>query len=140
VADTKSKPGPTPGPYRVGYGGSILATWDTGEIVQIALMSPTHWTGIHNPQGPKEIEADLRERRNEKRIHEETEHNAYLLAASWEMREALEDLLGGRWLIDGVCQHCGRDYRGETEPVTSCSDDCPGQKGRDALARSRGEL
>lgn len=52
-----------------------------------------------------------------------------------ELLAALKDLLGDRRNDEnGRCLHCGRDNRGyDLEP---CSDDCPGQVARAAIARA----
>jgi len=62
----------TPEPWHVGeYGGSIEATWNTGQKVQVGILSATHWTG-----------ANAQEKRNDARMREETKHNAARIVAA----------------------------------------------------------
>ena len=69
--------------------------------------------------------------------------NAYgrLAALNAELFVALHDLLGDRPDIQsGRCVRCCRDYRTEPElEGGNCpSDDCPGDRARQLLARARG--
>jgi hypothetical protein len=66
------------------------------------------------------------------------ETNAHLIAAAPELLAALIDLLGDtpRNNADGECTHCGRDNSDHrNEP---CSDDCPGEIARAAIAKATG--
>jgi hypothetical protein len=52
---------------------------------------------------------------------------------------ALEDLMGDRMPVQGgVCQWCGRDYKGEIGEGFCPSDDCPHARALDALVAARG--
>jgi hypothetical protein len=71
------------------------------------------------------------------RLTEEHKANARLIAAAPDMLAALEDLLGTiRHHKNGHCVHCGRDNSGYLEDP--CSDDCPGEKARAAIAKAKG--
>ena len=69
----------TPGPW-VAKDASIRATWDTGETVQVALLTTTHWSY------PDKESCN-------KRMRAETEANARLIAAAPDLLAALDDLL-----------------------------------------------
>ena len=65
----------TPGPWKLD-GNSLTATWESGERVQLACMSRTQWS---NPDSGRN-----------RRLRDENEANASLIAAAPELLESLK--------------------------------------------------
>jgi len=80
--------------------GAIWARWETGEEIQIALLSTTRWGGG---------DFTVTDQKNE-RIRQETLVNGPLIAQAWaipQLIEALEDIAQGKGAYDpDKLKHC----------------------------------